>query len=215
MRSSSPPRRCSRNDGPKPSLTRATLRLAIRELCQRDVRLSKVVERYGEPPLWARGPGFPTLLRIVLEQQVSLASARATFERLKAAVDTLTPKALMTLSPSQLRDVGFSRQKAAYARDLAAAILSGKLALPDLRNLSDHDARERLMSCRGIGPWTADIYLLMALRRPDVWPGHDLALAVAPWRAVAARILWHYYLRAGLNGRPRRDEPRTLHSHTS
>jgi DNA-3-methyladenine glycosylase II len=151
----------------------------------------------------------------VLEQQVSLASARATFERLKAAVDTLTPKALMTLSPSQLRDVGFSRQKAAYARDLAAAILSGKLALPDLRNLSDHDARERLMSCRGIGPWTADIYLLMALRRPDVWPGHDLALAVAPWRAVAARILWHYYLRAGLNGRPRRDEPRTLHSHTS
>ncbi|HRW49845.1 MAG TPA: hypothetical protein P5333_20150, partial [Caldilinea sp.] len=180
--------------------------------------LGAVVARHGPPPLWAREPGFPTLVLLILEQQVSLASARAAYNRLEAATGTVTPAGLLALSDDELRAAGFSRQKTGYARALAQAILDGAFDPDGLADLDDDGVRCELTSLKGIGPWTAEIYLLMVLRRPDAWPAGDLALAAAaqqvkglaarpspaelvelaeawrPWRAAAARILWHHYL---------------------
>jgi len=190
----------------------------VRELAARDPDLARVVERHGVPPLWAREPGFPTLVLLVLEQQVSLASARAAFDRLLAAVGTLSPSSFLPLDDAELRAIGFSRQKTGYTRDLAGALLDGSLDLAAVATLPDDEVRTALTRLRGIGPWTADVYLTMALRRPDAFPSADLALLVAaqrvkrldrrptqaelaalaepwrPYRAVAARILWHSYL---------------------
>lgn len=190
----------------------------LNELAARDRDLGGVLSRLGPPPMWDREPGYPTLVHIILEQQVSLASAKACFDKLLAAVGELTPESLLTLDDGTLKEVGFSRQKTAYARILAEAVQSGSLDLDGLSDLPDDEARERLMRLKGIGRWTADIYLLMALGRPDVWPVGDLALVVAaqrikrletrpnpgefeklgepwrPWRSVAARLLWHLYL---------------------
>lgn len=170
--------------------------------------------------MWDREPGFPTLIHIILEQQVSLASARACFEKLLAEVGRLTPESLLDLDHAAMKRVGFSRQKTEYARLLATALIDGDLDLDGLASLPDDEVRERLMRLKGIGRWTADIYLLMALGRPDVWPVGDLALVVAakdvkdldarptadefrdlgdawrPWRSVAARLLWNHYLSA-------------------
>ena len=197
-----------------------TLRVAAVELGARDARLRAALALYGAPPLWAREPGFPTLLRIILEQQVSLASARAAFDKLRAAADPLTPRRFLEFDDADLKAFGFSRQKSRYGRELARALLSGALDLRTLDELDDDGARAALTTVTGIGRWTSDIYLLMALRRPDVWPVGDLALEVAarevlglpqkppreelaaiaeawrPHRAVAARILWHAYLSA-------------------
>ena len=190
----------------------------VAELVQRDADLAAVVAKYGQPPLWTRVPGFPTLLYIILEQQVSLASARALYEKLQEAVRPLTPRRFLKLTEVEMRRLGFSRQKAHYTRLLAEAIQRRELQLHTLHELEDKLARERLIALKGIGPWTADIYLLSALRRPDIWPIGDLALATAvqevkrlrkrpspdklekmstpwrPWRAVAARLFWHAYL---------------------
>lgn len=194
------------------------MQLALQDLASKDAGLGRLLARLGPPPLWSRTPGFATLVHIILEQQVSLASARAAFERLGAALGEITPAGLLTLDDAALKTIGFSRQKSAYARGLAQALLSGQLDLDALTRLPDDAARQALLALKGIGPWSADIYLLMALRRPDIWPGGDLALAVAvqhlrrlparpapaelehlsqdwrPWRAVAARLLWHSYL---------------------
>jgi DNA-3-methyladenine glycosylase II len=177
-----------------------------------------LADRHGIPPLWEREPGFATLLLIILEQQVSLASARATYDRLLARTGTPTPDALLALGAGALRSIGFSRQKAEYARDLARAVIDGEFDCAALESMPDETARTMLMARRGIGAWSADVYLLMALRRPDVWPAGDLALQVAaqdvkglaerpsparleslaedwrPWRSVAARLLWQHYL---------------------
>jgi DNA-3-methyladenine glycosylase II len=191
---------------------------AVEELARRDKDLAGVVTTYGQPPLWVREPGFPSLIYIILEQQVSLASARALYQRLRDAVSPLTPGRFLKLSEAEMRRLGFSRQKAHYTRLLAEAIQGKQFALHKLHELGDELARERLMALKGIGNWTADIYLLSALRRPDIWPIGDLALATAvqevkrlrkrpsperletlsapwrPWRAVAARLFWHAYL---------------------
>jgi DNA-3-methyladenine glycosylase II len=191
---------------------------AVRKLSERDADLAAVIKKYGAPPLWKREPGFPTLVYIILEQQVSLASARALYQRLQEAVKPFTPGRFLELSEVEMRELGFSRQKAHYTRLLAEAIHRKEFALHKLHGLGDQLARERLTALKGIGPWTADIYLLSALRRPDIWPVGDLALATAvqevkrlrkrpsperleamsvpwrPWRAVAARMFWHSYL---------------------
>jgi DNA-3-methyladenine glycosylase II len=204
------------------SLTDATLPIALADLTGCDPRLARIVAAYGPPPLWAREPGFPTLLRIILEQQVSLASAKAAFDRLLALASPLTPERFLELDDATLKAAGFSRQKTRYGRELAAAVLSGSLDLDALDVLDDEAVRAELVKVVGIGRWTADIYLLMALCRPDAWPAGDLALAVAarhalglaatpetaelasigeawrPWRAVAARVLWHFYLSGGV-----------------
>lgn len=209
--------RGSRDQSP-PTLDPASLARAVADLTAGDPDLARVVSQFGPPPLWAREPGFATLVHIILEQQVSLASARAVLDRLQAAAGRLTPERLLAFSDAELRAFGFSRQKARYCRELARTVGEGALDLAELVHLEDDAVRDRLTRITGIGPWTADVYLLMALRRPDVWPVGDLALAVAaqavkglperpgpealarlgqpwrPWRAVAARILWHYYL---------------------
>jgi DNA-3-methyladenine glycosylase II len=199
-------------------LTDETLALGLQYLVERDRDLSRILEDLGPPPMWAREPGFPTLVHIILEQQVSLASARAAYDRLLAAASPLTPERFLELDDVRLRAIGFSRQKTTYVRYLAQAILDGQLNLEALGAMDDTAVRSALTQIKGIGPWTADIYLLMALGRPDIWPSGDLALAVAvqsikelaarpmpdelqaigenwrPWRAVAARLLWYHYL---------------------
>jgi DNA-3-methyladenine glycosylase II len=202
-------------------LDEATLRRAAQALGARDRRLGDVLRRYGPPPLWAREPGFATLVLLILEQQVSLASARAAFDRLLAMTgDPVTPAALLELTDADLLACGFSRQKTRYARAAATAIDDGSLELGALARLDDADVDAALTALPGIGPWTATIYRLMVLLRPDAWPIHDIALAQAyadihglharprpdemdalaeawrPWRAVAARMLWHQYLSA-------------------
>lgn len=199
-------------------LTEASLSSAVEELARRDPDLAQIVVRHGLPPLWPREPGFPTLVLLILEQQVSLASARAAFNRLEAVAGAVTPASLLVLTDEQMRSIGFSRQKASYARGLAEAIQAGRFDPSRLVKLPDEEVRRVLTAFRGIGPWTAEIYLLMVLRRADAWPAGDLALAIAaqqvkglaqrpapaelgalaeawrPWRAVAARLLWHHYL---------------------
>src|SRR5262245_47931603 len=190
----------------------------VRALSRRDSDLHGVVMRFGPPPMWAREAGFSTLLHIILEQQVSLASARAAHTKLLQVASPLTPSSFIKLDDVTLKATGFSRQKTGYGRNLARAILDGELDLDGLVLLDNATVRTELLKIKGIGRWTADIYLLMVLLRPDIWPTGDLALAVAaqklkrlkarptneelermsecwkPWRAVAARILWHYYL---------------------
>jgi DNA-3-methyladenine glycosylase II len=201
-------------------LTEEGLAHGLRILSERDLDLAQILEDLGPPPMWEREPGFPTLIHIILEQQVSLASARAAYERLLAAATPLTPQHFLELDDTRLKDIGFSRQKAGYGRSLAQAIIGGRLDLAGLGRMDDEAVRSALTQIKGIGPWTADIYLLMALRRPDIWPRGDLALAAAvqqvkglearptadeleaiatdwrPFRAVAARLLWHHYLSA-------------------
>lgn len=199
-------------------LSRITLLKGVRDLAARDKDLAKIASTYGPPPLWEREPGFHTLLHIILEQQVSLASARACYNRLTQAVHPLTPTHFLRLNNDELKQIGFSRQKIIYGRALANAIIEKSIDLENLGTLQDEEAKEQLMKVKGIGSWTADIYLLMALGRPDIWPKGDLALEQAvqrikgmskrptseqvkemsegwqPWRAVAARLLWHFYL---------------------
>ena len=206
-------------------LTIATLAAAVDQLAARDEDLAGIVARFGRPPLWDRDPGFGTLLHIVLEQQVSLASAAAAFERLRVAADPLTPARFLALTDGELLAIGFSRQKARYGRALAEAIETGTLDLAALCTSDDDEVHRALQAIPGIGPWTSTIYLLMVLGRPDVWPVGDIALAAAvgevkglgrrptpeematlgeawrPWRSVAARLFWHDYLgRRGRSG---------------
>jgi DNA-3-methyladenine glycosylase II len=199
-------------------LTGETLARGLRHLADRDPDLAQILEVLGPPPMWAREPGFPTLVHIILEQQVSLASARAAYDRLLVAATPLTPEGFLKLDDARLKAIGFSRQKTAYGRHLARAIIEDQLDLEALEVMDDAAARSALTQIKGIGPWTADIYLLMALGRPDIWPRGDLALhrsvhnlkgldeppsaeefvalgeAWRPWRSVAARILWNHYL---------------------
>jgi DNA-3-methyladenine glycosylase II len=202
-----------------PALTDESLAAAVRELASQDPDLAAIVERIGHPPMWDRPPGFGTLVHIVLEQQVSLASAQAAFERLAAAVDPLAPAGFLALDDGELLAIGFSRQKAGYVRGLARALDSGALDLDRFESLPDDEAHRLLVEVKGIGPWTASIYQLMVLRRPDIWPVADIALATSvaeakglaarpnaaqmeaigsawrPWRSVAARLFWHDYLK--------------------
>jgi DNA-3-methyladenine glycosylase II len=199
-------------------LNEASLSTRVEKLCDVDGYLKSVVDQFGMPPLWAREPGFPTLIHIILEQQVSLASAQACFDKLNSTLDELTPESFLTLNDTALLRIGYSRQKTRYSRILAQAIQERSLDINNLTHESDKEVFSKLTALPGIGPWTANIYLLMALGRPDIWPGGDLALEVAlekllgldhrprgeefqelaeawrPHRAVAARILWHYYL---------------------
>ena len=199
-------------------LTQRSLTRAAHRLARADETLGAILDRHGPPPLWARPPGFPTLLHIILEQQVSLASAKAIFERVAASLTPLTPHTVMTAGEPHLRSLGLTRQKAAYCVHAACAIADGSFSLDALAELDDDEALGHLMRLKGIGPWSAEIYLLMAQLRADVWPAGDLALATAmmktkrlrrrpdtaklramaepwrPYRSVAARMLWQSYL---------------------
>lgn len=202
---------------PRP-LTQKTLALAARELASRDRLLRNIHTVYGDPPLWQRPSGFRTLVHIILEQQVSLSSAKSMLLRLETAIQPFTPERFLELGDARLRQLGVTRQKSAYVLHLSHEIVSGELNFRSLARLKDQEALFRLTRIKGIGLWSANIYLLMAMRRADIWPAGDLALAVAikelkdlrtrptpeqieriaeswrPYRAVAARMLWQYYL---------------------
>ena len=199
-------------------LTQESLDRGLTVLANRDSDFAYVLKTLGSPPIWVRETGFSTLLQIILEQQVSTSAAKATFKRLCDIVVPLTPENFLTVEDVQLKTIGFSRQKILYCRELANAIAIGQLDLIKLETMDETTIRTELKRIKGIGDWTVDIYLLMALLRPDVFPKGDLAVAIAlqklkglearptpaeleaiaenwrPWRAIAARILWHYYL---------------------
>ncbi len=199
-------------------LTENQLSAATAELANGHAEFARVYELYGVPPMWARTPGFATLLQIILEQQVSLASAKACFDKLAIRLGGVTPEGLLTLSDAELKAAGFSRQKAAYGRYLAEVVLEERIDLEALNRMPDDDARAELTRLKGVGEWTSDVYLLMAMLRPDVMPRGDIALHAAyqrltgadrrpssdefmavaerwrPFRSVAARLLWHWYL---------------------
>jgi DNA-3-methyladenine glycosylase II len=200
------------------SLTRALITEGARALTARDKDLARIHARLGDPPIWGRRPGFPALVKIILEQQVSLRSAAAMYRRIDEHVGGMSPHNINRLGVAGLRQIGVTRQKAAYCHGLARRMLDGTLDLGAVARAKDDEGRRLLLDVPGLGPWSVDIYFLMALRRPDVWPRGDLALANAlrdvkglralpshehqlelsstwtPWRSVAARILWAHYL---------------------
>lgn len=183
-----------------------------------DAALAAVVAEHGAPRFWQRPAGFPSLVLFILEQQVSLASAAAAYRRLVERIGVMAPATLLATTADDLRLDGVSRQKDRYLRTLAEAIERGELDLDALAAVDDDEVRRRLTAWPGIGRWTADVYLLACLGRPDLWPVGDRALQVAvaeslglatvptaealeqigerwrPHRSTAARILWHGYL---------------------
>lgn len=199
-------------------LTQKSLALAARELAARDETLAAILATYGDPPLWRRATGFTTLVHIILEQQVSLKSAKSMLTRLQGSIEPFTPLRFVELGDEHLKGLGVTRQKSSYLLHLSSSIVSGELSFAKLARMNDNDARLALTRIKGIGSWSADVYLLMAMRRADIWPSGDLALAVAmkelkglayrpgseeletlaeqwrPHRAVAARMLWQFYL---------------------
>ena len=190
----------------------------VREVADRHPHLAAELDDHGLPARWSRPPGFPSLVLLILEQQVSLASAAATYARVRARAGAMTPAALLATTPEELRTDGVSRQKDRYLRALATAVRTGELDLDALANLPDDEVTDQLTALPGIGRWTAEAYLLACLDRPDVWPIGDRALQVAvaerlglaevpggaelealgeqwrPHRSTAARLLWHGYL---------------------
>ncbi len=201
------------------TLDENNLTRACKKLSKQDADLAFIFQTYGTPPLWAREASFATLLHIILEQQVSLASALSAFNKLREKLNgEITPENLLSLSEAEMKACYFSRQKTVYARELAKATAGGNLDLKSFKNLSNEDIKTELKKIKGVGDWTADIYLLMAMLRADVMPKGDLALHVAwqklkglerrpasdeflqiaerwqPLRSVAARLLWHFYL---------------------
>jgi DNA-3-methyladenine glycosylase II len=190
---------------------------ALDALAAADADLARAHALVGVPPRRGREPGFGALLDIIIAQQVSVAAARAIRARLTAAADPLIPDTFLALDDAALRAVGFSRQKMEYGRGLAQMIADGRLDLDALARLDDEAAIAAITEVKGLGRWSAEVYLLFCLHRPDVMPADDLALLVAverlkglearptpkalramaetwrPWRSIAARLLWHYY----------------------
>jgi DNA-3-methyladenine glycosylase II len=181
-------------------------------------KLKPVIEKFGYPPFWHREPDFPTLILTILEQQVSLASAKSSFNKLVERIKIVTPENLLKLTDQELRECYFSRQKSTYSKILANEIISGKLNLENLNSQSAEEIRSRLIKIKGIGNWTIDMYLLMSLHFADIFPPGDLATIKAvyelemvsanaskeeiinfmkkftPFQSVATYILWHSYI---------------------
>ena len=188
------------------------------QLASSDPELQKIIDTHGYPPFWSRPNSFESLVHIILEQQVSLASALSALNKLKERVQELTPARILLLTDEEMRTSYVSRQKSSYIRYLAEALLSGQLKLEELPHLPDEAVRAQLVALKGIGNWTADVYLMFALQRADIFPIGDLAAVNAlkrvkqlpanitqeemlqiteqwqPYRTLAAMLLWHYYL---------------------
>lgn len=200
------------------SLSRDTLPDAVNKLCVQDPFMLNLVEEFGSPPLWQKTQSYETLVHIILEQKVSLASALAVMRRVKKLCPDMSAEAFLMVPEPELREAGVSGRKVSYCQSIASAIVSGELNLQSLRRKNDDEILEILTAIRGIGPWTAGVYLLMSLRRVDAWASGDRALVVSyaesaglseipsyrefdeiaeqwrPLRGVAARVLWHSYL---------------------
>ncbi len=189
------------------------------QLAKKDEHLKSILKQYGHPPMWSRPASFASLIHIILEQQVSLASAKAALEKLKEKIGTITPEKVLLLSDAELRSCYFSRQKTMYARCLAEAIVTKKLNLKKLGAGTDDEIRMELKKIKGIGDWTVDVYLLFVLQRADIFPTGDLAMMNAlkeikklpkntskeeiiqlaeqwrPHRSLATMLLWHHYIK--------------------
>ena len=194
------------------------------DVASRDIDLKTILLQYGYPPWWTRSTGFSTLIHIILEQQISLASAKAALNKLKEKIGTISPKKILAMSDDDLKSCYFSRQKIIYARHLAEEVVSKKLDLKKLNALPENMIRQKLKAIKGIGDWTVDVYLLMALHRSDIFPVGDQALVISikhvkrmdtfaskpeilklseswkPYRSIAAMLLWHAYLSKKNNG---------------
>ena len=188
------------------------------KLAKKDRHLYSIIKQFGYPPVWTRRANFQTLIHIILEQQVSLASAKAALNKLKEKIGTVTPGKLLALSDEELRSCYFSRQKTVYARCLGNALVSKQIILRTFSNLDDAEIRRQLKTIKGIGDWTVDVYLLFALQRADIFPLGDLAMVNAlkevkqlpketkqeeilnlaerwrPYRSIATMLFWHHYI---------------------
>ncbi|MDB4902104.1 MAG: alkA [Mucilaginibacter sp.] len=193
------------------------------ELALADADLAAIIKTYGYPPFWSRPNTFETLVHIILEQQVSLASALSALNKLRESIQEITPARILLLTDEEMKACYCSRQKTVYIRYLAEAILSRQINLSELEELPDDVVRSKLTALKGIGNWTADVYLMFVLQHPDVFPIGDLAavnalkrvksvnadaikeelIAIAatwqPYRTIATMILWHYYLSSPKN----------------
>jgi DNA-3-methyladenine glycosylase II len=188
----------------------------INALKKKDTIFESIANKYGDPPNWNREPGFVTLSRIILEQQISLASANAHYNRLREYVKRFTPRNILRLSDGEMRNCQISRQKAGYLRALSEAVVEKRIILEDLKNQDIESTREQLMNIKGIGAWTSDIYLMFCLQEKDIFPYGDIAVLNAvrelipgtengkikmlsekwkPYRSLAAYYFWQYYLR--------------------
>jgi len=193
-------------------------------LAERDSDLARIIQTYGYPPMWNRPNSFESLVHIILEQQVSLASALSALNKLKERILNITPARVLLLTDEEMKACYFSRQKTVYVRYLAEAILSGQIDLDGFVRLPDDEIRRQLVALKGIGNWTVDVYLMFVLQRADIFPVGDLAAVNAfkrlkglppantreelvelsgawrPYRTVATMLLWHYYLSAPKKG---------------
>jgi DNA-3-methyladenine glycosylase II len=201
-------------------LNEETLKLGTHFLVENDSEMAFVFEKYSYPPLWARKPGFSTLTHIILEQQVSLASANATFKKLSDYLaEEVTPTSFLTLNDEKLHELGYSRQKINYTRFLANAVLNGDFSFDKLIKMDDEAVKTEMKKLKGIGDWSAEVYLSECLMRTDIMPKGDIAIMEAikvlkklekrppheellaltehwrPWRSVGSRMLWHFYLK--------------------
>lgn len=203
----------------EPALAPIGLETGLRALSSEPV-FAAILDRAGAPRFRRRRNAFETLLHIILEQQVSIDAAAAMFRRLRGLCPQLTPAVFLAIDDATLRQCGFSRQKAAYGRGLAEAVASGALDFGRLAAAADEDALAALIALKGIGRWSAEIYLIFALGRADIWPAADLGLQLGvatelglperpgerelrelgerwrPWRSVAACLFWLSYLHA-------------------
>jgi DNA-3-methyladenine glycosylase II len=189
-----------------------------RKLAKLDADLAAIIKEHNYPPMWTRPASFQSLVLFILEQQVSLASAYAAFNKLKEKIGYVTPAKILGMTDQELRDCYFSRQKIVYARELAGIIQSRKLTLKKFSLLADEEVRNEMIKIKGIGHWTVDVYLMHALQRTDLFPLGDIALVNSlkevkklpkdiskeemlkiaepwrPYRTIAAMILWHAYI---------------------
>jgi DNA-3-methyladenine glycosylase II len=194
------------------------------ELADTDADLAAIIRAHGYPPMWNRPNSFETLVHIILEQQVSLASALAALNKLRERIGQITPQNVLLLSDEELKACYFSRQKTGYVRYLAESLMNDKVDLQTFPFLPDEEVRSALSSLKGIGNWTVDVYLIFVLQRADIFPLGDLAAVNAlkrvkrlpkdthrdsllpvidrwkPHRTIATMLLWHYYLSTGIRG---------------
>ncbi len=188
-------------------------------LTKKDAIIKRIIKNIGYPPIYTRTPSFESLIHIILEQQVSLASAKAAFLKLKEKTRKITPQNTVQLSDVQLKECYFSKQKIIYARALANAIIGKELNIKSLANKTNEDIRNELIKIKGIGNWTIDVFLMMCLQRIDLFPIGDIALVNSikyelnlpihstkedllliankwkPHRTIAAYIFWNAYIK--------------------
>ena len=201
-----------------PTFSETTFKNICDHLGKKDADLQLILNNYNYPPLWRRSASFETLVHIILEQQVSLASALAALNKIKEKITHITPVSLLALGDEELKACYFSRQKITYTKHLAQSLINNEINIGELNKMDNDAVRSTLTKIKGIGNWTVDVYLMMVLQRPDVFPLGDIALmtsikeikrlskdiskeAIAkiasgwkPYQTIAAFILWHSYL---------------------